>query len=246
MELEMKFTERDKKLIIFLSLFLLIVGLGYFVIKPLYAKVQELSAQAQELELEVEQTKRALERLPALRRINEELLANKQDELTIFYDYMPSQELDKMITELTLHQLLGAKNLTISISGAPYAITPYFLFRPVEEEEGEQISESEAVYEAEKGTISESEQTDAEETDPASMILYVANLSIDVTGSHDKLQDYIDLLSDDEQYPAIQVNSYAWSTDDRVSTDELGAFNLQSEEMLHMELAVYMQGKEEE
>ena len=74
----------------------------------------------------------------------------------------------------------------------------------------------------------------------------MANLSIDVTGSHEKLQDYIDLLSDDEQYPALQVNSYSWSTDNRVSTDELGDLDLRSEDMLHMELSVYMQGKEEE
>lgn len=103
MELEMKFTERDKKLIVFLSLFLLIVGLGYFVVKPLYEKVQELSAQADDLEMQVQQTQSYLARLPQLRKTNEELLDNKRDELQIFYEYMPSQELDKMITELTLH-----------------------------------------------------------------------------------------------------------------------------------------------
>lgn len=246
MELEMKFTERDKKLIVFLSLFLLIVGLGYFVVKPLYEKVQELSAQADDLEMQVQQTQSYLARLPQLRKTNEELLDNKRDELQIFYEYMPSQELDKMITELTLHQSLGAKNLTITIPDAPYAIAPYFLYLPPAEEDGEQMTEAEAAYEAEKADNSQPQETESTETDPAAMILYVANLSIDVTGSHEKLQDYIDLLSDDEQYPALQVNSYSWSTDNRVSTDELGDLDLRSEDMLHMELSVYMQGKEEE
>lgn len=141
---------------------------------------------------------------------------------------------------------MGAKNLTITIPDAPYAIAPYFLYLPPTEEDGEQLTEAEAAYEAEKADNSQPQETESTETDPAAMILYVANLSIDVTGSHEKLQDYIDLLSDDEQYPALQVNSYSWSTDNRVSTDELGDLDLRSEDMLHMELSVYMQGKEEE
>ena len=171
MELEMKFTERDKKLIVFLSLFLLIVGLGYFVVKPLYEKVQELSAQADDLEMQVQQTQSYLARLPQLRKTNEELLDNKRDELQIFYEYMPSQELDKMITELTLHQSLGAKNLTITIPDAPYAIAPYFLYLPPAEEDGEQMTEAEAAYEAEKADNSQPQETESTETDPAAMVL---------------------------------------------------------------------------
>ena len=120
MKLEMKFTERDKKLIVFLSLFLLIVGIGYFVVRPLYEKVGQLQAQADELEMQVEQTQNYLVRLPQLRKVNEELQGQKQDELQIFYPYMESQELDRMITGLTLHESLGAKNLTITIPDEPY------------------------------------------------------------------------------------------------------------------------------
>ena len=251
MKLEMKFTERDKKLIVFLSLFLLIVGIGYFVVRPLYEKVGQLQAQADELELQVEQTQNYLVRLPQLRKMNEELQGQKQDELQIFYPYMESQELDKMITGLTLHESLGAKNLTITIPDEPYVITPYFLSVPQPDEEG-QLSESEQAYEAETsgdaaGQTDEAQTPDAQAgTDGSEQVLYVATLAVDATGTHEQLQAYIDLLSDDGEYPAIQVNSYTWNRENTVGTDELGAFMMQSGEALHIELSVYMQGKEED
>lgn len=251
MKLEMKFTERDKKLIVFLSLFLLIVGIGYFVVRPLYERVGQLQAQADELELQVEQTQNYLMRLPQLRKVNEELRGRRQDELRIFYPYMESQELDKMITGLTLHESLGAKNLTISISDTPYTVTPYFLSVPQPDEE-EQLSESEQAYEAETsgdavGQTDEAQTPDAQAgTDGSEQVLYVATLAVDATGTHEQLQAYIDLLSDDGEYPAIQVNSYTWNRENTVDTDELGAFMMQSGEALHIELSVYMQGKEED
>lgn len=251
MKLEMKFTERDKKLIVFLSLFLLIVGIGYFVVRPLYEKVGQLQAQADELELQVEQTQNYLVRLPQLRKVNEELQGQKRDELQIFYPYMESQELDKMITGLTLHESLGAKNLTITIPDEPYVITPYFLSVPQPDEEG-QLSESEQAYEAETsgdavGQTDEAQTPDAQAgTDGSEQVLYVATLAVDATGTHEQLQAYIDLLSDDGEYPAIQVNSYTWNRENTVGTDELGAFMMQSGEELHIELSVYMQGKEED
>ena len=247
----MKFTERDKKLIVFLSLFLLIVGIGYFVVRPLYEKVGQLQAQADELELQVEQTQNYLVRLPQLRKVNEELQGQKRDELQIFYPYMESQELDKMITGLTLHESLGAKNLTITIPDEPYVITPYFLSVPQPDEEG-QLSESEQAYEAETsgdavGQTDEAQTPDAQAgTDGSEQVLYVATLAVDATGTHEQLQAYIDLLSDDGEYPAIQVNSYTWNRENTVGTDELGAFMMQSGEALHIELSVYMQGKEED
>lgn len=249
MKLEMKFTERDKKLIVFLALFLLIVGIGYFVVRPLYERVGQLQAQADELELQVEQTQNYLVRLPQLRKVNEELQGRRQDELQIFYPYMESQELDKMITGLTLHESLGAKNLTITIPDEPYVITPYFLSVPQPDEE-EQLSESEQAYEDEKADNTQTDEAQTPDaqpgTDGAEQVLYVATLAVDATGTHEQLQAYIDLLSDDGEYPAIQVNSYTWNRENTVGTDELGAFMMQSGEALHIELSVYMQGKEED
>lgn len=252
MKLEMKLTERDKKLIIFLALFLLIVGIGYFVVRPLYERVGQLQAQADELEMQVEQTQNYLARLPQLRKMNEELQGQKQDELQIFYPYMESQELDKMITGLTLHESLGAKNLTITIPDTPYTVTPYFLAAPQQGEEDGQLTDSQQAYEAETsgdaaGQNDEAQMDDTQAgTDGSEQILYVATLAVDATGTHEQLQAYIDLLSDDEKYPAIQVNSYTWNKENTVGTDELGAFMMQSGEALHIELSVYMQGKEED
>ena len=244
MKLEMKFTERDKKLIVFLALFLLIVGVGYFVVRPLYTRVEELKTQAEDLQWQVEQTKSYLARLPQLRKMNEELQNDKQQELQIFYPHMESQELDKMITGLTLQASLGAKSLTIAIPDEPYAITPYFLSVPQPDEE-EQLSESEQAYEDEKADNTQPEDAQAED-DGTEQVLYAALLSVDATGSHEQLQKYIDLLSDDEKYPAIQVDSYTWDNENRVDTDELGALRMQPGEVLHIELSIYMQGKEED
>ena len=156
-----------------------------------------------------------------------------------------------MITGLTLHESLGAKNLTITIPDEPYVITPYFLSVPQPDEEG-QLSESEQAYEAETsgdaaGQTDEAQTPDAQPgTDGSEQVLYVATLAVDATGTHEQLQAYIDLLSDDGEYPAIQVNSYTWNRENTVGTDELGAFMMQSGEALHIELSVYMQGKEED
>ncbi len=252
MKLEMKFTDRDRKLITFLVLFLLIVGVGYFVLLPLYTSVEQLKAKKEELEQQVMQTEMNLARLPKLIAENEQLEDSLKIELSDFYPYMESQKLDEMITGLTLDQGLGAKNLSIAISDTPYVITPYFL-SDAAIEAAEAVSEEAQMSEAEEAVYSESTAEAAEgeaveegtATDGAEQILYVAKLSVDVTGEHKRLQDYIDLLSSDTAYPAIQIDSYSWSRDSMAGEDAYGALIFNTSEQLHLELSVYMQAKQE-
>lgn len=242
MELELKFTERDKKLIIFLSLFLLIVGVGYFVIRPFYNKVQELRTQADELEWQVEETQRHLSTLAAVRKQNEDLRAQKEEDLKTYYENMESQDLDKMITELTLSNHLTVKNLTIAISDSTYTVTPYYLDRADGDTEDSTAADSaQAVYDAETNGETDSQIVPE---DTSAQILQTATLSLDISGKHKAMQEYIDLLSDDSKYPAIQITSYSWQTDNGATTNEMGDLVLESNEMLHLELAVYMQTNE--
>ena len=99
----LKLTERDKKLLVFLAIFLIIVGIGAGVIYPLFtwskSLDEEISAQKQ---LQVE-NERKVSRVITMEMGKE------------FYSMMDSDKIDKMLTEYALSRSVTVTNLDISM-----------------------------------------------------------------------------------------------------------------------------------
>lgn len=108
-------TERDKKLIIILAFFLIVVGGGAGVFLPLMDRAQTASQQLEEARMEQMERQQKVAMVPVLetkRETMEEALAENQK---IFYELMPSKDIDKMLTGMAVGYGLYVQDLSISM-----------------------------------------------------------------------------------------------------------------------------------
>ena len=98
----LKLTERDKKLLVILAVFVLIVGVGAGVLMPLLDKGQELQEKAADARIEQQEREQKVVSLPVLRDRESTVLSNIEEMRKDFYPVMKSMEIDKMLTELGL------------------------------------------------------------------------------------------------------------------------------------------------
>ena len=73
----MEITERDKKLLLFMAFFVIVLGFGFFVIKPLSQADAELKIELENQQELMMETQQKLAMLPAM----ESSLAKTQEEL---------------------------------------------------------------------------------------------------------------------------------------------------------------------
>ena len=111
----LKLTERDKKLLVFLAIFLIIVGIGAGVIYPLFtwskSLDEELSTQKQ-LQVENEQkVSRVITMEMGKKEMEQEIEQTRKE----FYSMMDSDKIDKMLTEYALSRSVTVTNLDISM-----------------------------------------------------------------------------------------------------------------------------------
>lgn len=123
MKLEM--TERDKKLLVFLAVVVLVVCVGYWGIRPQLMAASDYSAQLQEEQEKQKIHEMKLAQLSAVQIYNEELETLIASEKEHYYPMMTSDEADHYITELLLEYDMFIYDLTIDMSPKPAALEPY-------------------------------------------------------------------------------------------------------------------------
>ena len=134
-------TERDKKLLIFLSLFVIVVGIGYWGLRPIYKAINETNEAIVEAEDLKAQNEMKVMQLPIYEKDNEELEESIVTARQSFYPIMTADELDKMFTTMVLDYNLYSYFLRINIDdeelqSAPYQYSKKALGIDEEEEEG--------------------------------------------------------------------------------------------------------------
>ena len=81
----LKLTERDKKLLVILAVFVLIVGVGAGVLMPLLDKGQELQEKAADARIEQQEREQKVVSLPVLRDRESTVLSNIEEMRKDFY-----------------------------------------------------------------------------------------------------------------------------------------------------------------
>ena len=100
----MKFemTERDKKLLIFLSVFVIVVCIGYWGVYPVIKDINSIKEKTQAEKDLKEMNEMKVAQLPMIEAENEKM----NDEITTarngYYEIMTSNEIDKHFTNLVL------------------------------------------------------------------------------------------------------------------------------------------------
>lgn len=191
-------TERDKKLLIFLAVFLLIVGLGAGVIYPVMEKSQAISDQLAEAELEKLEREQKVTLLPALKQKKVKAQENLEEAQLAFYSIMPSKDIDKLLTEMALSYTLVVTNLDIAM--------------PLQSEYASLVSYP--VLLAQYAGL-------AGATDIAASSypgVYSANVSMTMTGTRSHLQSMLDELTGME--PKLRVSAFGWQQNGNNSEDD--------------------------
>ena len=219
-------TERDKKLLIFLSLFVIVVGIGYWGLRPIYKNIKETDeaiVDAQELK---DSNELKIQQLPIYERDSAELEKSIVTARQSFYPIMTSDELDKMFTGMVLDYNLYSYFLRINIDEEELQSEPYQYSKKalgMEEEEEEGPPEDLDTYDAQSVDDYAEDQyaiPEFEDEKPQTGI-YEAQVNMQVGGRAEDLQRLIDDLS--VQKDKMLLNSYAWSRnrdDLQIVTDE--------------------------
>lgn len=213
----LKLTERDKKLLVFLAIFLIIVGIGAGVIYPLFtwskSLDEELSTQKQ-LQVENEQkVSRVITMEMGKKEMEQEIEQTRKE----FYSMMDSDKIDKMLTEYALSRSVTVTNLDISMpkSGSYTQLADY--------SQGDSTNNT----------------GDTEAGTPTYNGVYTASIQISMSGSQDALQGILDYWS--KQEPKLRVTEFVWENRSQGETTEAYRLSMGLELYMAQDTDEYLQ-----
>lgn len=230
MKLEMKMTERDKKLLLFLALFVIIVGMGYWGIKPQIQKIIKINNKIEKEEQRSFIDDMKLVELPMIESENEELEKDILNARGHFYKMMTSNEVDKYMTNMVLSYNLNSYDLSIIMptdEGSPLAAYKYsskfqqdqeLAYEMELEETIEEDTDKNGLTEDEALEMLEEDTATASEADFSQTGIHVVNVFMSVGGSEEDLQRFIDDLSNTDE--KLWLKSYSWSSQRTLQLDE--------------------------
>ena len=134
MKITTEVTERDKKLLLFMAVFVIVVVFGFFIIRPLAetdAALKDELVMQEDMQLRTQQKLMLLSSVEAnVEKTEEELDAAAKE----FYPVMKSQEIDKLLTEIVLKWGLDPKQLTIQMPESEMILEPFYASQAALEE----------------------------------------------------------------------------------------------------------------
>lgn len=188
-------TERDKKLLKFLAVFVLIVGVGFGIILPIEEKV--LSVKSDLADAQMVKQQRELEGM-LLSSVEAELSDQESqlaDARSTFYQNLSGLEIDRILTETAVGDSLVIRDLSIGTAEAA-SLAPY-VAAPMQED-----------AEAAQGQTDSNLQTEDETAEGIEQI----PVTILLSGDEEELQEFLNGVSELE--PAARVTGFSWQRQD--------------------------------
>lgn len=216
--MEMKITERDKKLLSFLACAVILAGMVFLAVMPLIQRGAELDDRKMELENQQWEMEQKLSLYDSLKAASERINKDLAEELQDFYPRMGSSAVDKEISGIVLEAGLQAVDMSITIPEEEAVCVPY----PLSE------------YGAEMAGQAENASGDSANS---MMNIYKAAVSLKAGGGYEKVQALLDVLNRD--YPAIRVSGF--SLEKLESSRSIGGVDLQpGDYLVQLNLDLYM------
>ena len=219
-------TDRDKKLLVFLALFVIVVGIGYWGIYPMVKDILHYNTKITEEQNLKETNELKIAGLPLLEKENESMEEEIRKAKEDYYPMMTSDEIDKLFTGMALDYNLYAYKMDIRMEEEEAVIEPY-----VYSEKNYKLKEEEAM-----------------EVEPLSDIIpstgiYAVQVSMRLgSDSEEDLQSFINDLSVDESRHLIK--EYSWEDNSRnvISLKSNGAYDMdiEYEKILNITIDIYM------
>lgn len=218
--MEFKLTQRDKKLLVVMSLVLIIVGFVFLLILPAYDRGQELTTDIQEAETVQNTMATAIASYPTRQIEYEEMSSAAQEVMKGYYPIMTSQEIDKEVTGIVVSMNGQVSSLNIVMKEEAPQLQPYYAsaealeVSPNAQEDGSS-QEAEAEVNIDNPDSAESladqeasGQETGEEGSVSASTLRSANVGMTVQGGREILESVVDYFFNN--CPGILVNSYTY------------------------------------
>ncbi len=249
----MKFdmTERDKKLLIFLSVFVIVVCIGYWGVYPVLKDIGEIKENIQEEKDLQEMNEMKVSQLPMIEvetdRMEEEIETAKVN----YYQIMTANEIDKHFTNLALASGLYAYDLSISISEEPTSLEPYQYSKKALGTEDEEYYDEDYDKESSEDYLDESEDEDdalfEDEDKFVATGIYTARISMKTGGDEEELIKFLDDLCNTDK--KLRVVSYDFSEERSIEYNEASeteegvadeSYEVKSYMILNISFEIYM------
>lgn len=220
----MKLTERDKKLLLMLAYFVVIVGFGAFVFRPLINYYMDMGDKIVLLEAQKEEMDARIAEAHGLEQRRNELADLFRVSTQDFYPMLQSEEVDKEITGIVLS--CGMQALNLNIVMPKEGITPTLY--PYAEEETKVALPGDVA----ESVFPDTAGAEAGET-AGQTYIYAPVVTLTASGSEAQAGELIDKLTRD--YPAIRLRSYSRQAQNG-GAEENGV----RMELVSLELELYM------
>ncbi len=138
--MKMTITESDKKILSYLTAFLIVILVGFFVFRPLLSKTENMRRELAAARVEVKSAERKMTQVGEIKEQETQMTEHSKETLARFYPMMPSQDVEKMVTTLMLNHNLQIQSLNISMPEIPNEPAWYLhAENAVQEEEEERL-----------------------------------------------------------------------------------------------------------
>ncbi len=233
--MKMEMTARDKKLLIGLSIFVIVVCIGYWGIYPMIKDIFEYKDEIIEQEELKEINDLKLLQVPMFEIDNENMEKQILESRAQFFGMMSSDEIDRYFTELVLNYGLYAYDLNIDMPEAESELEPYKYSEKAILLSQEELEEESGVYaEDDDETADLTALDNPAGSNPDELYdmytgtgIYAATVTLRLGGEYDRLLKLINDLSTSKQ--KLRVISYEWSNEQSVKlSDETDGENTDS------------------
>ncbi|MGX8266473.1 type II secretion system protein GspM [Anaerostipes caccae] len=198
----MEITSRDKKILSVLSVVLILVVFGNFVIRPLLAQRSELAEEFKEKQQTKETMEMAIASIPQKEARLKASRADFEKETKDIYPMMESHKVERMITKLILNCGLSPRDFEISARPSVSVLTPYI---------ESSLAKSLGVKSSGDSTAEDSSKTAISQN-----VLYSYPVSVNILGTKANAKKLIDKIYAD--YPSIRIVSYGMSSETALTT----------------------------
>lgn len=227
----MKLTKRDKTLLSFLAVLIILAVFGLLIIMPQWKKMGTIQKNLEAAEQKVDEMQMEIAQIPANTTILETEERRWAECVELMYPMTESYELERMITAIALESGLTAKDFLISTKPRESRLYPYYISElAVAREMADLSAAQEAASVAEPKDTSESE-------DEGQRIIFSSKIQVSVLGKRENMEQMIDRIY--QEYPSIRVTDYEIKSE-KVLTESKEVTDLSE---LTLGLEIYMCNK---
>lgn len=242
MQIEM--TERDRKLLIFLSIFVIVVCIGYWGIYPQLKAIKKMNKQIEKEEDQKAINEIKISELGFLEKdaadFNEEIAKARAN----YYPVMSSDEIDKYFTNMALDNKLYAYSLNIEMPDDYTDLEAYKYSNKALGIEPEVEEDDEYYNDGTEESLAKVEEaaSDGEDeySDDEGIVtgIYQVTVSMRLGGDADTLAKFVDELSNSNQRHFI--SRYSYDLDEEVRVDDNGEYVFSSSYVLDITIELFM------